>query len=100
MLLVGSLPDSDLEFALSAVAGTAQACALISTCSINTKRIALVAVVPLIERSHEADAGLDSHDTARPRDFIHACLRPCPQSLLDSSIFRRTRWTRETRSSK
>ena len=39
---------------------------------IDAKCVSLVTVVPLIERPHKANAGLDSHNAARPRDFIHA----------------------------
>jgi len=65
----------DLEFA-----------AFVPSCSIDTKhRYPWELLVPLIERPYEADVRLDSHDTARTRDFIHA-FRTCHESFPDSFL--------------
>jgi hypothetical protein len=61
MLLVHGFSEGDHEFA-----------ACIPSDSVNPKHETLVGVLPFIERPHEADASLDSHNAARPSDFLRA----------------------------
>lgn len=53
MLFVGGVSDGDLEFAT-----------LLTAISVDSEHIALIAVVSLIERPHEPDAGLDGDKSA------------------------------------
>ncbi len=70
--------------------------ALIPVCPANAKHIPQVAVVPLIERSHETDSRLNGSDPSAPGDFLWTGLSPYHQCL---SSLHRTRWVRRTRSS-
>jgi hypothetical protein len=59
VLLVRSLADRNHELP-----------GLLAACPVDAKDVPLVAVLPLIERSKEADARLNTDDTAAPRDLL------------------------------
>lgn len=44
----------------------------ITVCPFHLKHISQVAMTPLIERPHQADAGLDGYDPSEPSDFIRS----------------------------
>ena len=65
---------------------------IIFACPIDAKHISLVAVMSLIERPHEENAGLDGNNTARPGNLFHFRLCAYHRLSLAQLNLQRTWW--------